>query len=342
MDPSTVIQVFTVAITTLLTTIFVYSTRRTNDFTKQIIKLMLERFSEKEPSSKVSSEMMETARGQDFRSFFGNLERLESTLKRNEFLYSQQLAILDEINERQKKFEQALRTGGATPALPIADLEVEAKMRYITAVTSEVAHALGTPLSGLKASVALIRRELNGQGGERIKNIENSIKAIEDTIEGYSQLGLKVPNPARGPVDLGERIESAFKVLALSVTKKVHLEFSIPPLIVSEEFYKLLIVPLSAIFQNALEAMPDNGVVLTTAAEDGNRLSISVHNSGPPVDESVGDIYERGVSSKGSTGLGLTIAKRVVTENLNGRLYHRNEGDGVTFTLEVPRSQYAQ
>lgn len=345
MDLTSLFQASTVVMTvavTILTIFFTFFTtfswrsRKRSEMRDQIIELKRE---QQQTTSNVSSEASDTAKGQDFRSFFSNIERFEYTLKKNEFFSERQLSLLEEISERQKKVEQAL-TGGAQPGLLSAGLEVEDKMRYISAVTSDVAHALGTPLSGLKASVALIKRELNGQGSERLKNIENSIRAIEDTIEGYSQLGLKAVTPTHERVDLRDRLEAAFKVLALSVTKKVHLDFSIPPLAVPEEFYKLLMVPLSAVFQNALEAMDDNGVVKTTATEDGNWLSVSIHNSGPPVDASVGDIYERGVSSKGSTGLGLTIAKRIVTENLGGKLYHRNEGDGVTFTLEVPANRY--
>lgn len=313
--------------------------KTSHDLTDKVIELA---YSQNERTSREIQELSHTLRGQDFRSFFGNMERLEYAVRKNELSSEQQLNLLQAIYEQQKKFEQALTGAAAVPGLPSAGLEVEDKMRYISAVTSDVAHTLGTPLSGLKASVALIKRELNGQSGERIKNIENSIKAIEDAIEGYSQLGLKVVNPTHERVDLRDRIETAFKVLALSVMKKAHLEFSIPPLAVPEEFYKLLILPLSAIFQNALEAMPDNGVVKIAAREDGDWLYISIHNSGPPVDESVGDIYERGVSSKRSSGLGLAIAKQVAVENLGGRLYHRNEGDGVTFTLEVPKKRYVQ
>lgn len=343
MDLTTLFQasavIMTAAVTILsgLLAYFFSRSRNKSDVTEKIIDLM--QVQRKEGASKVALEMVETVRGQDFRSFFINLEKLEYAIKKNELSSERQLNLLEAIYEQQKRFEQAMK-GGAELALPSAGLEVEDKMRYISSVTSDVAHALGTPLSGLKASVALIKREMNGQGGERIRNIENSIRAIEETIEGYSQLGLKVANTTHGRVNLQERIESIFKVLALSVSKKAHLEFSIPPLLIPEEFYKLLVVPLSSIFQNALEAMPDNGVIKTTATEDEDRLYISIHNSGPPVDESVGNIYERGVSSKGSSGLGLSIARQIVTENLGGRLYHQNERDGVSFKLEVTKKRY--
>lgn len=316
--------------------------RKATDQT-EIFKRLVELLAEQNVrSSRETQELVQSVmKGQDFGSFFKNMERFELLLRRNELLSQRQMDLLEELAKQQRDLTAAIQ-GNAAPAPPNPSQNLEEKLQYISTVTSDVAHTLGTPISGLKVALELLKNDLNGQGGERIKSLENGIRTIEDTIEGYSQLGLKAVTPTNQSVKLKDALEASFNLLALSVSKKVNLSFSIPDdIVIPRDLYRSLLIPISSVFQNGLEAVEDNGSVKISATERENSLIIDIYNSGRPIDSAVGDIYKRGLSTKGSSGIGLTVAKQIVEETFKGKISHRNVEGGVVFTIEIPRWNYA-
>lgn len=223
-------------------------------------------------------------------------------------------------------------------------LNYENKIKYIGTVTSDMAHTLKTPLSGIKGSLRLLKEEMGNQSLDRIKELEEAIDTLGITIEGYSKLGLStLESPKKESVNLKEAVESNFKIFALSTEKKVNLKFYIPEdIYMSSTLFKNLMIPLISILENAIEAIRDNGII-DVSVESNHSWKINIYDNGPSIPESNDKIYQRGYSTKNSEGIGLAVAKEIVEQILNGKLYHKNEpAGGVTFTVEIQKPEYGK
>lgn len=132
-------------------------------------------------------------------------------------------------------------------------LNYENKIKYIGTVTSDMAHTLKTPLSGIKGSLHLLKDEMGNQSLDRIKELEKAIDTLAITIEGYSKLGLStLESTKKENVNLKEAMESKFKLFALSTEKKVNFNFYISDdIYMPSTLFKNLMIPLISILENA-------------------------------------------------------------------------------------------
>jgi signal transduction histidine kinase len=217
--------------------------------------------------------------------------------------------------------------------------DVEGKLEYISNLASDVAHTLKTPISGIKISLELLKKELGESNPlDKIYNLEKNVEILEETIAGYAQLG-KLDFKDDESINLKKAIENSFTLLSLSIGKKINIEFSIPQGIrISNDKYKCLLIPLASIIQNAFDATPDNGIVRIIVEKESDSLKFKIYNSGSSIENEEFDVYQRGVSAKGSSGLGLPIAKEIIEEKFNGTIFYENELDGVTFIITIPWS----
>ncbi|HEX6271922.1 MAG TPA: GAF domain-containing protein [Polyangiaceae bacterium] len=94
--------------------------------------------------------------------------------------------------------------------------------------------------------------------------------------------------------------------------------------------------------RNAIEAMRDEGGVLSIAAEmRGTDLCIGVSDTGPGIPKEVeGRLFQSFVTAgkKGGTGLGLAIVKKIAEEH-GGRVELESSEAGARFTLVLPQEK---
>jgi signal transduction histidine kinase len=90
---------------------------------------------------------------------------------------------------------------------------------------------------------------------------------------------------------------------------------------------------------NALEAMPEGGVLRVATAREEASAVVSVADSGVGIPEEIRDrIFEPFVTArkKGGTGLGLAIVKKIVDDHGGTIEVTKPEGGGTTFSLRLP------
>ena len=94
------------------------------------------------------------------------------------------------------------------------------------------------------------------------------------------------------------------------------------------------------LLKNALEALPDQGMIelRLTGTPDGHRINICDNGPGIPADD-LPLIFEPFFTRKGAgTGLGLSITKRIVEEHDGSLEVHSSPGSGTCFTISLPCS----
>jgi two-component system NtrC family sensor kinase len=179
---------------------------------------------------------------------------------------------------------------------------------------------------------------------EEITGTLDQIDAEIHRSEKAVKRGLDLARPSAGPVciDLNVR-ELAGELLDLMRRdlhfKRIHVkrDFPDPAATVCSEPDGLRQV-LQNLISNAAAATPDGGEIEIGARVEGDRLQLTVIDSGPGISaQDFEKIFEPLYTTRpAGLGLGLTISRTIV-ERLGGTLSVRNApGRGAAFTVELP------
>ena len=235
-----------------------------------------------------------------------------------------------------------------------AEAASDAKDRLIAILS----HELRTPLTPVSGGLEIIEEELrklqgNGDTGaayqalEMIrKNIATETVLINDLLD-LSESGKGELKVNLTPVDLRDVLAKLLPTFQEEIRRKdVRLDVRI-------EASKTLVMGasmrlhqiLSNLLTNAVKFTPKGGEILLELREAGDRLHLSITDSGRGIDaEALDRIFEpfeqferRPENARGGLGLGLTIARRLA-ESHGGRLTVESAGRdrGAKFTLELP------
>ena len=94
--------------------------------------------------------------------------------------------------------------------------------------------------------------------------------------------------------------------------------------------------------KNAVDAMGGEGEINVVLTSDSKQIYLDVSDTGKGIARKDFDnIFKPGYTTKKrGWGLGLTLAKRIIEEYHNGRIYIKDSevGIGTTFRIELPRN----
>ncbi len=231
-----------------------------------------------------------------------------------------------------------------------SELAHVARVTSLGALTASIAHEVNQPLSGIITNASTCLRMLaadppNVDGARETarRTIRDGGRA-SDVIQRLRALFSK-KDAAAEEVDLNE---AAREVIALSLSdlqrSRVILrpEFAddLPP--VSGDRVQLQQVILNLLL-NASDAM--SGVddrprqtVIRTERDEGNRVRLSVQDSGVGFQAQDADrLFEAFYTTKsGGMGIGLSVSRSII-ESHHGRLWAApNDGPGATFSFSIP------
>ncbi|MHC4430339.1 MAG: ATP-binding protein [Planctomycetota bacterium] len=211
---------------------------------------------------------------------------------------------------------------------------------------SIVSHDLKAPLRGITTLATWIMEDssdsLDEQATEQINLLLDRVERMHSLIDGvltYSRAGRMEEEPAR--VDLGKFIPEAIDMLA--PPKNISITIGKPmPVIDCQETHLMQL--FQNLVDNAIKYMdkPQGWVKLACIEQDGF-WKFSVADNGPGIPEKHFDGIFKMFSAlpvaeelKG-TGVGLTVAKKIV-ESHGGKIWVESEvGKGSTFFFTLPR-----
>jgi signal transduction histidine kinase len=207
-----------------------------------------------------------------------------------------------------------------------------------------VAHDLKSPLNTISGLISLIEMEIEMNNIENIKNYLNLLKETNDRsrkmINGileYSKVSFKEINMHE--IDL----DKLFKESVEEHTYKKNVFISIEnklPIVYHNETALLQII--NNLFSNAIKYNnKDKCEISVSCTEKGNHYEITIMDNGPGIQEdqqiNIFNLFEnQNIKQKDSTGIGLAIAKRILTET-NGDIWVEskpNEYSKFVFTIQ--------
>jgi two-component system NtrC family sensor kinase len=237
------------------------------------------------------------------------------------------------------------RTGEDTAAL-IARLSAE-KSTALARLAAGIAHELRNPLAVILARVQLLALTMKGGQPVEPAKLERALKTIEDQatraariIESLS-IFARPRKPERRMVEIAEIVGQVLGALrprlahAASLRTDVQIAADVHAVMADAS---QLTTALNQLVVNAVEAMPEGGMLRIEARRHLDAVEIAVADTGPGVAARDAErIFDPFFSTKpAAAGLGLCVAQTIAESHGGAVLLMATGGPGVEFVLRLP------
>lgn len=209
--------------------------------------------------------------------------------------------------------------------------------RVWVGLAKETAHQLGTPMSSLMAWVEYMRSDPDQFDGSITDEIEKDVQRLETITARFSSIGSV---PTLKEENLNEVVEQLITYLARRISTKVKMTFAtqLPPDQMVRVNKLLFEWVIENICKNAVDAMKGvGGLQINMLPLSQRQVAIDITDTGKGISKvNLQKIFSPGFSTKKrGWGLGLTLAKRIVEEYHQGRLFVKSSevGKGTTFRI---------
>lgn len=218
-------------------------------------------------------------------------------------------------------------------------------------LVADVAHELRTPVASIQAYMEAIQDGLLEPTKENLNSMYEDIGLLSRLIgdlQVLSQADSNELNLICQPENISTVIHRVMESMQSQVnTKGIKLSIDLPSLLPAVEIDALRISQvLRNLLDNAISHTPQGGEIKIAAKEYDGYIEVEVSDTGEGIPEQeLPNIFERfyrvdksRTRATGGSGLGLTIAKRLV-EAHGGEINVQSElGKGSSFIFTIPKS----
>ena len=209
--------------------------------------------------------------------------------------------------------------------------------RVWVGLSKETAHQLGTPISSLMAWVEVLKDKYPDD--ELLPDMSHDVERLQRVAERFSKIGSK---PEHSLDDIVAVVEKSIEYVKRRSPSKVEYVVNFPkrPLTVRMNT-PLIEWVIENLCKNAVDAMEGNGVITVTVSHDERNAYIDVADTGKGISKSNRKmVFEPGFTTKKrGWGLGLSLAKRIMEEYHDGKIFVKKSvpGRGTTFRMELKK-----
>ncbi len=227
------------------------------------------------------------------------------------------------------------------------DLERTEKLRKN--MVADIAHELRTPLTNVSGYLEAIRDEVVKADNETISFLSEEVELLSRLVNDLQELTLADAGElkmVRQNEDITHLIKQSVAALQTRVMdKRLELSTDIAPGLPQVFIdYQRIAQVLRNFLVNAITHTPNGGKIVVAARPLGGLIEISVTDTGEGIPaKDLPNMFERFFRvdksrgrSTGGSGLGLTIAKRLVEAHGGSVAVASEEGKGSRFSFTLP------
>jgi len=228
-----------------------------------------------------------------------------------------------------------------------SDLERAEQLRQN--MVADVAHELRTPLSNIRGYLEAVRDGVMGPDADTIRSLDEEATLLSRLVDDLQELSLAEAGELKlicQAEDIGELIKQTVDGVNAQATAKglsvsVELPDKLP--LVNIDSHRISQV-LRNLLENAVAHTAKGDAITVSARQQENYVEVAVTDTGEGIPvEDLPNIFERfyrvdksRARATGGTGLGLTIAKRLVEAHGGKIEAHSELGKGSRFAFTLP------
>ena len=210
-------------------------------------------------------------------------------------------------------------------------------------LSKETAHQLGTPISSLMAWLAILKETYPDD--TLIPEIDQDVKRLQLIADRFSKIGSA---PELELYSLPKVLQNVVAYMNRRTSKKIAIESHI-----SFEGNDQLVLMSPSLFEWVIENLCKNAVdamggvvgkIKISAFRESKKIVIEVSDTGKGIKKKdIKNVFRPGFTTKRrGWGLGLSLAKRIIEEYHNGKIFVKDseKDKGTTFRIELKASNH--
>jgi PAS domain S-box-containing protein len=227
-----------------------------------------------------------------------------------------------------------------------AQLAESQRLVAIGQTAAMVGHDLRNPLQGIVGAAEVLRLEL---GSHRNEAISDMLNVLKNSVEYASKVISDLQDYAR-PIHV-DAIEVCTDDLVRDTLSTIQIPNTIQVSVtIAADLEKITVDPvlmkrvLTNLILNAIQAMPDGGILAIKASRQQEATLLSVEDTGYGIAvENMNKLFEPFFTAKAQgQGLGLSVCKRLVDAHGGTITGKTQPGKGSTFTVILPIKRNAK
>lgn len=213
--------------------------------------------------------------------------------------------------------------------------------RVWAGMAKETAHQLGTPLSAIMAWIEHLR-DLNSKNNDQLEildELSNDVGRLELIADRFSKIGSA---PKLVAVNVYNELEECKHYMQRRASKKIVFDFPSKSKDLEININKHLFTwVIENLIRNALDSMGPIGTISAKISEEDNSVIIDLSDTGQGIAvNKFKTVFNPGFTTKKrGWGLGLSLAKRIIEEYHNGKIFVKSSkiNEGTTFRIKLPK-----
>ncbi|NGQ96517.1 PAS domain S-box protein [Brevibacillus sp. SYP-B805] len=223
-------------------------------------------------------------------------------------------------------------------------IERNERLAMIGQIAAGTAHEIRNPLTSIKGFLQMFSQLFTDMGMDREKSYTEimltEINRINSLVNEFLLLS-KPRDVQYSLVDLNLAFEELMPIVeSQAILHGIEVRFDsrgqLPNVVGDSELLKQVFLNIC---KNGIEAMGNEGILQIThhITDDGERLSIDIHDTGPGIPPYVIDkIFDPFYTTKEEgTGLGLSVCQKII-HDIGGQIRVSSKGFGTTFHILLP------